>query len=135
MKRNYEKNSLLIIMVFIFVIFLIMTIVIYLRKNYRMYEKIEAVVITNNYVKSYIDSRMLEKLKSSSKFYIDNRIYNYKIIEINKNVMKKDNKKYHGILMEVKIPNKYKDNDTLVISVFGNKNKIYNMFKKCWESD
>lgn len=135
MKRNYEKNSLLIFMILIFMFFLLITISIYFKKNYRTYDVIESIVITDNYLKTYVDSKKLKKIKTGSKFYIDDKTYNYKTIEIEKNVMKKDNKKYHGIILETTIPRKYKDNDVVTISLLSNKKKIYKIFKKCWESD
>lgn len=51
------------------------------------------------------------------------------------NVIKQNKKWYHEVLFKIKFPNKYKDNDTIIISIYNHKKFLFNIFKKCWEDD
>lgn len=135
MKRNYEKEVTLILLIVLFIILEFFILLFYYKKSYRTYETINVFVVTDNYIKTYVSNTTLKKLKSASKFYIDDKIYKYEIIEIEKNVLKKNNINYHGVFIKTNYPNKYKDNDTVIVSIFSNKKKIYNIFKSCLESD
>ncbi len=135
MKKNYEYNGLLVFVILLYILVVIFVILTYFTKTYRSYNLISVIVVTDNYVKTYVDNKTFKKLKSTSRFYIDDKIYDYEIIEIEKNVMKRKNINYHEVLLKTKFPNKYKDNDSIDVSIYGNKKKVYSMFKKCWESD
>lgn len=135
MKKNYEYNGLLVFVILLYILVVIFVILTYFTKTYRSYNLISVIVVTDNYVKTYVDNKTFKKLKSTSRFYIDDKIYDYEIIEIEKNVMKRKNINYHEVLLKTKFPSKYKDNDSIEVSIYSNKKKIYSMFKKCWESD
>ena len=135
MQKNYEKKELLMIMIIIFILIELSIVATFFTKNYRQFETITAIVITDGYVKTYINSSTLDKLNKSNYFYLDDKKYNYKIINIEKNVLKQNKVSYHEVLIKFKFPKKYKDNDSLVISIYSQKEKIYKIFKKCWESD
>lgn len=135
MKKNYEKYEFVIFMIFIFIIVEISMTYFYFNKQYRTYISINAIAITSDYIKTYIDNSTLKRIKQSNYFYIDNKKVKYKVINVEKNIMKKDNTKLHEVMIKFKIPKKYKDNDTINISLYGNKKEIYTMFKKSWESD
>lgn len=135
MRRNYENSSLLIFIILIYLILVGFMIVIYFNKTYRSYNLISVIVVTDNYVKTYVDNETLKELKSTSRFYIDDEIVNYEIIEVDRNVISRKNKRYHGLLLKTNFSNKYKDNDSIDVSIYSSKKKIYTIFKKCWESD
>ena len=135
MKKNYEYNGLLVFVSLLYILVVIFVILTYFTKTYRSYNLISVIVVTDNYVKTYVDNKTFKKLKSTSRFYIDDKIYAYEIIEIEKNVMIRKNINYHEVLLKTKFPSKYKDNDSIEVSIYSNKKKIYSMFKKCWESD
>lgn len=135
MKKNYEKNILMIYMVIIFIVFEVMMISLYFKKMYRTYCVIDAFMICDNYIKMYVDNDTMKTIRSSSIFYIDDKLHKYKVVNIESDVITKNNKKYYGVIIQTKIPNKYKDNDAILISIFTRKEKIYNILKKCWESD
>lgn len=135
MRRNYENSSLLVFIILIYLILVGFMIVIYFNKTYRSYNLISVIVVTDNYVKTYVDNETLKELKSTSRFYIDDKIVNYEIIEVDRNVISRKNKSYHGLLLKTNFSNKYKDNDSIDVSIYSYKKKIYTIFKKCWESD
>lgn len=135
MKKNYEKKELLYFMIIVFLFFQMIICSLYLKEEYRTYKSISAIVITDYYIKTYVDNQSLQKLKQSKYFYVDNKRLKYEIINIEKNVLKKDEVSFHEVMIKFQIPKKYKDNDTFRISIYSDKKEIYTMFKKCWESE
>ena len=135
MKKNYEKKQLIYSIIIVFIFFQIIICYIYFKEQYRTYKSISAIVITDNYIKTYVDNKSLKKLKQSKYFYVDNRRLKYEIINIERNVLKKDKSSFHEVMIKFQIPKKYKDNDAFNISVYSNKKQIYTIFKKCWESE
>lgn len=135
MKKNYEKSQLLYFTIIVFIFFQIIICYLYFKEQYRTYTSISAIVITDNYIKTYVDNKSLQKLKQSKYFYVDNKRKKYEIINVEKNVIKKDKTSFHEVMIKFQIPKKYKDNDTFNISIYSNKKGIYTIFKKCWESE
>lgn len=135
MKKNYEKKQLIYSIIIVFIFFQIIICYIYFKEQYRTYKSISAIVVTDNYIKTYVDNNTLKKLKQSKYFYIDNKRLKYEIINIERNVLKKDKSSFHEVMIKFQIPKKYKDNDTFNISIYSNKKQIYTIFKKCWESE
>lgn len=135
MKKNYEKKQLLYFIIIVFLFFQMIICSLYLKEEYRTYKSISAIVITDHYIKTYVDNQSLQKLKQSKYFYVDNKRLKYEIINIEKNVLKKDKTSFHEVMIKFQIPKKYKDNDTFRISIYSNKKKIYTIFKKSWESE
>lgn len=135
MKTNYERYELLIFIIIGYIVIEIITCYLYFSKQYRTYINIISIVVTDNYIKTYIDNKTLKKLNQSNYFYVDNNRLKYEIISIEKNIMKKDNVTFNEVMIKFNIPKKYKDNDTINISIYSDKKEIYTIFKKCWESD
>ena len=135
MKKNYEKKDFIIFITFMFIVTELIIIFISYKKTYRTYKDIVGIVVTDNYIKTYVDESNYKKLRSSKRFYIDDKKYYYKIIDIEKNELKNNNKSYHELMINFNIPKKYKDNDSINISIYDKKEKLFNIFKKCWESE
>lgn len=135
MKKNYEKTEVVIGIIIIFIFMEIILSLIFYTKKYRTYKVITGIVITKNYIKTYADTNTLQKLKSAKCFYIDDKKRFYEIIQIEKNIIKQNSIWYHEVLIKFEIPKKYKDNDSISISINNDKEKMYRIFRKCWESD
>lgn len=135
MKKNYEKYECLIFVIIVFIVIESVICYLYFNNKYRTYLNITSIIVTDDYVKTYVDSKTLRKLNQSKYFYVDNKRLKYDVISIEKNIMKKNKDYFHEVMINFKIPKKYKDNDTINISIYSNKSAIYTIFKKCWESD
>ena len=94
MKKNYEKNQLIISISFIFLILCFLFIVNIFTYRYRNYKVLNSVLITKDYIKLIITDEDLKKLKGSKYIFIDDEKEKMEIIEIVKNVLKKE-KNYH----------------------------------------
>lgn len=133
MKKNYENNQLLFSLIFVFLIIEVLIITCFLKISYRTYNTLSMIIITDNYIKGYVNNNELRKLNNSKYLYLDNKKYKFKLISTNRKVLKKDNKWYHEVIINLNLSNKYKDNDMIVVSIYSKKEKLYNIFKVCWE--
>ena len=75
MKKNYEKDQLLLTMCFLFIIFEIITIMMCLKLKYQNFSLISVTMITKNYVSSYVDDKDLKVLNNNKKLYINYHRY------------------------------------------------------------
>lgn len=135
MKKIYEKDQLLIFTTFFFIILEIFSLIHFCFKNFRTFEMIQGVVVSDGYFKSYVDSDTIKRIASVKKVYIDNKKYLYKITNVERKVLKKNNKWYHEILVRCKIPRKYLEGDVVSITYEGNKKKLYYIFNSCWKEE
>lgn len=133
MKKNYEKFSLITFIVFIFIFIEFVIISTFYSKKYRDYKVLNMIVVTSNYTKAYLDTKNYDLIKSNKYLYVDNKRLRYEIIDVNRNILKQNKKWYHEVLFKIKLPKKYKDNDTVIISIYSHKEFLFNIFKKCWE--
>lgn len=135
MKKMYEKDQLLLSISFLFLVIEVIISFSFLFRNIRTYQTFQGVVISDNYFKSYIDNETLSTLKAVNSIYIHNKKYSYEIIEIQRKVLKKEGKWYHGVLIRCSFPKKYHENDSLTITYQTKKDKIYTIFRSCWKEE
>lgn len=135
MKKNYEKNQLIITMTFLFIVIFIILLINLFKHRYRTYKNINSIVVTENYLELIINSNDLKLLNSSNYLYIDNKKKKREIISIEKDVLKRDNITYHDVIIRVKFPNKYKDNDYVKLTIYNKKEKLFSIFKSCWKEE
>ena len=80
MKKNYEKNQLIISISFIFLILCFLFIVNIFTYRYRNYKVLNSVLITKDYIKLIITDEDLKKLKGSKYIFIDDEKEKMEII-------------------------------------------------------
>ena len=120
--------------ILLIVIFIILLINLF-KHRYRTYKNINSIVVTENYLELIINSNDLKLLNSSNYLYIDNKKKKREIISIEKDVLKRDNITYHDVIIRVKFPNKYKDNDYVKLTIYNKKEKLFSIFKSCWKEE
>lgn len=135
MKKNYEKDQLVIAVSFIFIIIFFVFLSRLFNIRYRTYRLIDSIVINENYLELIINNNDYKLLKSSKYLYIDNKRLKREITSVERNVIKKNKDNFHEVIIRVKVPNKYKDNDVITISIFDKKTEIINIFKSCWKEE
>ena len=133
MKKTYEKDELIIITTFVFLIVVLILLLNLFSIRYRTYKVVDAIVINDKHIEVILMEEEYKLLKNSHYLYIDNKRYKKEITFVEKNVLKRNKKYYHEIILRVKLPNKYKDNDVLRITIYNNKEKVINIFKSCWK--
>lgn len=136
MKTNRYESYNLFVFLSIILIFLEIVFLFYLvNKKIVLYQKMQGVIEGENRVSFLVDKKELRYFYNNKTIYVDDVKSRFKIIEVNNNVLKKDNVTYHEVLIEVKISSKYKINDILEISILNKKVKIISMFKIIWEEE
>ncbi len=133
MKKKYEKQEVLFISIFILFITYIVFIDILFTKTYNKYILINASIESNEIINMYISNKELKYLKANHYIYIKDKKYKRKIIEVNRNIIKKGKISYHEIKLNVNLEEKYKEKDNIKIKVFEKKEKLYKIFKSCWK--
>lgn len=132
MKKNYEKNQLIISMSFIFLILCSIFVVNIFTYRYRNYKVLNSVLITKDYIKLVVTDEDLKKLKGSNYIFIDDKKVKFKIIEIVRNVLKKE-KNYHEVVINTNTNKRYHDEDYIKITIYDDREKLINIFKSCWK--
>lgn len=135
MKKNYETNQLIISIAFIFITVSNILLINIFLKRYRTYKTIDSIVITDNYVQAIITDEELKLLRSSNYLYIDNERLKMRIVSIEKNLLTRNKKKYHEVIIKVQFKKIYKDNDYIKLTIYDKKEKIINIFKSCWKEE
>ena len=135
MKRKYEKYELVVFISVIFVFILVVFLIIINKSRFRTYTSISAFVLSKHYIETYVTDYELKLIKNRNIVYIDNRKRKVKIDSVERNILKRKKVIYHGVMLKLDVPDKYKDNDYIKISLYQNKIKITRMFKSCWKEE
>ena len=132
MKKNYEKNQLVISISFIFIILCFIFLVHIFTYKYRSYKIIDSVLISENYLKLIITNKDLKTMKKSKYLFIDNKKSPMEITNIERNVLRRK-VYYHEIIIRTKVPNKYHDGDYIKVTIYEEKKRMLHIFKSCWK--
>lgn len=133
MKKNYEKNQLILSIAFFFFLIEVVVVVLFFKLEYKKFDVLSATVITENYLSLYVDSYHLQKLKSNQHFYLENKKYFYEVIDVTRKIVKNKKKWYHEVIIRIELPKKYKDKDIVTISLYDRRKKIYTIFEAIWK--
>lgn len=131
--KNYEKKELIIFLIIIlFILEIIGGGVLYRYKVYE-YKKLNGIISGNNLVTLIITKKDKKILQKNSKVYLNNKLLKYTLVEDKGVILKRDNKKYYEILINISTPKNKKENDVLELSVKTKKIRIIDLLKKIWE--
>ncbi len=122
MKNNFNVISIFII----FIIGLFILLIISCNYKIKEYKEFNLIHLNNNKYELIVNKKDLELLNNNKVIYINNRKYRYKIIEVNRNIMKRDDKKYS----EVKISLDKSINEDIIVSyIFYKNNRLIDIFR------
>ena len=131
--RNYEKiTSITIIIILISIIELILVLYLFRTKEYT-YIKLTGIVVKDNLVTLIVDDYDKKLLHSNNKIYLEDKDKKYKIKEDKGVVLKRNNKDYYEILIEVNFSKDKKVNEVLEFTLRNNKKRLIEIFKDIWE--
>ncbi len=122
MRNNFNVIS-------IFIIFIIDLFVLFIFSyNYKIkeYKEFNLIHLNNNKYELIVNKKDLELLNSNKNIYINNKKYRYKIIEVNRNIISRDDKKYNDLKLEL---DKSINEDIVVSYIFYRDNRLINIFK------
>ena len=133
--KKYEISSLFIFLCVILILLEIVFFIFLMSKRIVLYEKIQGIIVAENKVSFLVNKEELRWFYNNETIYIDDNKKKFKIIEIENDILKKDDIIYHEILIEVELSSKYKINDALEISILNKKVKIISMFRIIWREE
>ena len=133
MKKKYEKKQALFTSIFFLIISYIIFIDIIFTNTYNKYILMNANIVNDKIIDTFITSKELKYLKANHYIYINDKKYKRKIEEVNRNILKQNNKTYHEVKIKVDLNKKYKVGDSITIRVIEKKEKLYKIFKSCWK--
>ena len=122
MRNNFNVIS-------IFIIFIIDLFVLFIFSyNYKIkeYKEFNLIHLNNNKYELIVNKKDLELLNSNKNIYINNKKYRYKIVEVNRNIISRDDKKYNDVKLEL---DKSINEDIVVSYIFYRDNRLINIFK------
>lgn len=132
--RNYEKKEFVIFLsILIFIIEIIFFIVLFNTKDNK-YIKVSSIVIKDNLVLVVVSKNTRKTIYSNKVLYLNDSLKKYKIVEDRGVVLKKNNKNYYELVLEVDFKNK-KVNDILELVIKYKKFRLIEIFKLIWEGD
>lgn len=132
MKKNYEKNQLIISISFIFILLCSSFLIHIFTYRYRSYQVLDSILISKNYIKLMTTTKQLTLLKRSNFILIDNTKRKMEITHIQRNVLKRK-EFYHDVIIRVKTPKKYHDGDYIKVTIYDKKRRMIHIFKSCWK--
>lgn len=122
--------------IMIIIIIVLSLIIVFMLFNYKTYYKLHGIVINNNdhyYIKIYVPLEDIKYITNNNIVIIDNKKYNYKIEEIDKEYFTDNILTYQVITINLEIPNKYKfDNLTLDLKFLKENKKIIDYLLRKW---
>lgn len=127
MRELYMRNNFNVISIFI--IFIIDLFVLFIFSyNYKIkeYKEFNLIHLNNNKYELIVNKKDLELLNSNKNIYINNKKYRYKIVEVNRNIISRDDKKYNDVKLEL---DKSINEDIVVSYIFYRDNRLINIFK------
>ena len=122
MRNNFNVISIFII----FIIGLFILLIISCNYKIKEYKEFNLIHLNNNKYELIVNKKDLELLNNNKVIYINNRKYRYKIIEVNRDIIKRDDKKYS----EVKISLDKSINEDIIVSyIFYKNNRLIDIFR------
>ena len=132
--RNYEDKFLLsVFIIFFYLIFTALIIFLFFNKHF-IYKNFTGVVSNKNVIFMVKDSDT-KYFYHNATLFNDSKKRKFSISKVHKNILTKDNDKYHQIAINFKFSNNYKDNDALTISLRQKKERLIDIFKIIWKGE
>ena len=124
---KYKDYSLVNINIIAFIICMFIITSFSLLCKINIYSNYKLIYINNNVYEVIVNSKELNNFYNNSSLYLKNKKYNYKIDRVNKNILVKNNKKYHELYIKFKY-DKYKSNDIVDIALIDKRKRVINIF-------
>ena len=131
--KSYESKSFLYTIIFVIGVFLCVLMFFSMKKNIRTYKVINSIVVKNNLVEAIVDEKDLRIIYKNKYLYINKKKILIQLVEINKKILKRNNKYYHSVLLNIKSESSVKENDTKKLLFFNDKITVFEMIKIIWK--
>ena len=131
--RNYEKKDLITILIIILVILEFISIIFLISNKSYTYKKLTGIVMKDNLVTMILSKEERKFIYSNKTIYLNDKLLKYSIKEDRGVILKKNNKKYYELLINVKFSKNIKANEVLNFSIKDKKKTLIEILKDIWE--
>lgn len=133
--RKYERLNLLIFtIIFLLILEVVFFVIIFFRKT-PIYNKFSSVVVKDDIVSIIVSQDELKLFYDNKYIYVGDYRKVFKRVSITRNILKRNKKSYHEVLIKFSFDKKYKVNDIIEISVVRGKISSISIFKIIWKED
>lgn len=132
MKNNYADENIFILAVLFFLMSCICLISI-CKLEYKEYKVITGIVHDNDKIKLFLDKSDSRLIQQNKYIYLDGKKEKYLVLAINRDVFKKESKKYNEVIIEIQLDKKIVVGEYINLSIFEHNRRIYNIFKNIWK--
>lgn len=132
--KKYELfGSVELLAVVLFVLFFTFVIVCFTYPFVKTYKSISCVFIGDGSVSLIVSSKELSWFYKNHSVLVDGKKINFGIESEMRNVMKKDNKIYHQLVLNLKEVSKYKENDFVDLKIYQKSISFFQAFLEIWK--
>jgi len=132
--KKYELfGSVEFLAVVLFVLFFTFAIVCFTYPFIKTYKSISCVFIGDSSVSLIVSSKELSWFYKNHSALVDGKKINFGIESEMRNVMKKDNKIYHQLVLNLKEVSKYKENDVVDLKIYQKSISFFQAFLEIWK--
>lgn len=132
--KKYELfGSVELFAVVLFVLFFTFVIVCFTYPFVKTYKSISCVFIGDGSVSLIVSSKELSWFYKNYSVLVDGKKINFGIESEMRNVMKKDNKIYHQLVLNLKEVSKYKENDVVDLKIYQKSISFFQAFLEIWK--
>lgn len=132
--KKYELfGSVELLAVVLFVLFFTFVIVCFTYPFVKTYKSISCVFIGDSSVSLIVSSKELSCFYKNHSVLVDGKKINFGIESEMRNVMKKDNKIYHQLVLNLKEVSKYKENDVVDLKIYQKSISFFQAFLEIWK--
>lgn len=132
--KKYELfGSVELLAVVLFVLFFTFVIVCFTYPFVKTYKSISCVFIGDGSVSLIVGSKELSWFYKNHSVLVDGKKINFGIESEMRNVMKKDNKIYHQLVLNLKEVSKYKENDFVDLKIYQKSISFFQAFLEIWK--
>ena len=131
--RNYEKKDLITILIIILIILEFISIIFLISNKSYTYKKLTGIVMKDNLVTMILSKEERKFIYSNKNIYLNDKLLKYSIKEDRGVILKKNNKKYYELLINVKFSKNIKANEVLNFSIKDKKKTLIEILKDIWE--
>ena len=131
--RNYEKKDLITILIIILIILEFISIIFLISNKSYTYKKLTGIVMKDNLVTMILSKEERKFIYSNKNIYLNDKLLKYSIKEDRGIILKKNNKKYYELLINVKFSKNIKANEVLNFSIKDKKKTLIEILKDIWE--
>lgn len=132
--KKYENFFMVHLLLIITTIFLIFLFIFSFRISFiKIYHSIPGVVVGPNQVMVLLSSKELSWFYQNRFVFVSGRKSKFSIERVEKDLIKRDKKKYHQVFIKVSFSKKHLENDSIALAIYQKDSSFSSIFFDIWK--